>query len=427
MKDFALILTLLIGFIFVSCKKESSAIGKEGLNENDLLITGAIDTFQLITYSEFEDSALSSNTETALLGSYVDPVFGKVTSEFYTQLLLDGTSPNFGDISSIVVDSFVLGLEYRGYYGKLDPQTFEVYQLDQDLSIDSTYYSFQTRAIQGPDLMLPDKKILTPNPSAQTKIGTNLVSAQLRLHLDTTFAKNLILETVNNPSVFSSNENFLNYFQGLNVRVNNPAQVNEEGAILYFNLTAPNSKLTIYYHQAGEQKDYDFLIDSDCADFNHVTIENDTKKPKEILADPSLGMEEYYAQANYVRGVIQIPHLSKIPKNSVIQYAKLELPVNYYSFDPFLPSSTISVSTKISASDDRLYNVNVKGDYSDLTKSYVIDLKDYIQQILSGNIENRGIYVSPSKMVNSAERIIFNGANSLFKKKPKLYLIYTTF
>lgn len=427
MKDFVLILSLILGFVLVACKKESATIGKNGLDQNDLLINGAIDTFQLETYSEFEDSALSSNTETALLGSYVDPIFGKVTSEFYTQLRLEGVNPNFGDLSLVSIDSFVLGLEYRSYYGKLDPQTFEVYQLDQDLSMDSTYYSFQTRATKSLDWMMSDKKTLTPKPSSQIKIGANLVDAQLRLFLDTNLARNLMLAAQTNPTDFSSNENFLTYFKGLNVKVNNPTQAEGEGAMLYFNLTAPNSKLTIYYKVNGEQKDFDFLIDSESADFNHVTIDNEGKKPKQILANPTLGSQEFYAQANYSRGVVKIPHLSKIPKNSLIQYAKLELPVTFYSYDPYFPSAIMSVSTKINFTDERLYNINVVGEYSDVTKSYVIDLKDYIQQLLTENIENRGIYISPAKMVTSAERIVFNGTNSFYKKKPKLYLIYTTF
>jgi hypothetical protein len=413
--------------LILSCKKESSFIGESGLNENDLMISGAVDTFQLITYSIVEDSAISSNTESALLGSYVDPIFGKVTSEFYTQLKLSGTTPNFGDINTIVIDSFVLGLEYRGYYGKLSPQTFEVYQLSQGLSIDSTYYSFQIRSIQGADLVVPESKIQTPKPSEKIKIGTNTVDAQLRLFLNPSLAMDLIMEATNNPSTFASNETFLNYFKGLNIRVTNPDQTNEEGAILYFNVTAPNSKLTIYYSLAGEKKTFDFLIDGNCADFNHVTIENSSTKPKNLLDNKLLGANEFYAQANYMRGVVEIPGLKNIPKNSVIQYARLELPVTHYTFDPFFPSATISVARKITQSDQRLFDVNVRGTYSDITKSYVIDLKDHIQQIIAGTRENTGIIVSPSRMVNSAERIVFNGSNSIFKKQPKLYLIYTTF
>lgn len=427
MKDFVIIPSLILAFTFVSCKKESSFIGKNGIDQNDLLVNGAIDTFQLETYSELEDSALSSNTETALLGSYVDPVFGKVRSEFYTQLKLEGLNPDFGDLSTIVIDSFVLGLEYRSYYGKLDPQKFEVYRLAQGLSMDSTYYSFQTRAVEGLDLLDPNKSVLIPDPTKQIKIGSNMVGSQLRLYLDTNLARTLMAETKINPAVFSSNENFIGYFKGLNVRSNNTNQAEEEGAILYFNLTAPNSKLTIYYKSNGVQKDFDFLIDGSCADFNHVSIDNEGKKPKQLITNPGLGSQEFYAQANYARGLVKIPYLNKIPKNSVIQYAKLELPVSFYSLDPYFPSSILGVSTKINFTDERLYSIKVVGEYSDLTKSYVIDLKDYIQQILSKNIENRGVYVSPSRMVNSAERIVFNGSNTIYKKKPKLYLIYTTF
>ena len=42
--------------------------------------------------------------------SYNDPLFGEFSSSFSTQLRLAGVDPNFGDPSSIVIDSFVLGL-----------------------------------------------------------------------------------------------------------------------------------------------------------------------------------------------------------------------------------------------------------------------------------------------------------------------------
>jgi hypothetical protein len=418
---------LVLFTILISCKKENSTIGKDGLSSDKFLNSDAIDTFQLETYTVLDDSLLSSNLTVNMLGSYQDPVFGSVNADFYTQFRLSGFNPVFGDLSTIVMDSFVLGMEYRGYYGNLDPQTFEVYELDEALSSDSIYYSYQIKTVKPQNLVMPGKGTITPTPETQTIIGGQGVEPQIRIFLDTTFARNLMLEGVNNPSTYSSNELFLQYFKGLQVKVNNPGQGEGKGGILYFNNDDPLSKLTIYYSQAGVSKAFDFYINSDCADFNHVLIDNSSKNVGNVINNINLGNKEFYAQANKSRAVVKFTTIDKIPKNAVIQYAQLNLPVSYYTLDPFFPSSTISAATKINSSDKTLYSLNIVGIYSDFTKSYNVDVRDYVQKIVNGKIENLGVYLSPSKMLSSTERIVFNGALTENKNQPKLYIIYTNY
>lgn len=402
-------------------------LGKNALDSDAYLDSQAIDTFTLETYTHVEDSLASSNLSTALLGSYNDPVTGIFESEIYTQLQLSALSPEFGDISAIKIDSFVLGMEYRGYYGKPDPQYFEVYQMQEGISRDSTYYSFTTKAVASQDLVQTGKNIVVPDTDNPTIIDGREVDAQLRLHLDTNFARNLITEADNNPATFESNENFLAYFKGLNIKVNNSSQAPGEGAILYFNLYDPLSKLTIYYTaDDGQKKTFDFLINDECANFNHITI-NNSPAVQQVIDNPALGQGQFFAQANKSRAVIKFTTLGQIPKNAVIQYAKLELPVSSYTYDVFYPSPQITSATRISASDPNLYSLNQIAEFSGDQKNYVLDVRDYVQQVVNQQIENMGIYLSPSKMLTSAERIVFNGTNSTNKKQPKLKIIYTTY
>lgn len=433
MKSLPFILISLVSLLFfTSCKKEDTLLGKDGLDDNVFLDSEAIDTFSIETSMFVEDSLISSNLTTALLGSFNDPVLGKCQSEIYTQFQLAGLSPDFGDLSSIVIDSFVLGLEYRGYYGSLDPQTFEVYQLQEDLHIDSTYYSFQTKAVSATNLVQTGKGTLTPDPINPTVIDDIEVESQLRLHLDTNFAKSIINETVNNPSSFTSNENFNTYFRGLNIKVNNPGQSSGKGAMLYFNLNDPLSKLTIYYTQDGVKRTFDLLINDECADFNHIIIEN-SAKVQEVIDNPSSGNKEFYIQANKSRAVVKFTTINNIPKNAIIQYASLELPVSFYNYDAFYPSTELSVSTRISATNNQLYllgdenNNLLKPNFNNFDKNYVINVRKYVQDVVNGTISNEGLFLSPSKMLTSSERIVFNGVNTLNKKKPKLKIIYTIY
>ena len=426
MKKLAFHFSLALLFFVSSCKKEQTSIGQTALNPDFVIDSDAIDTFSLKTYTVLDDSLISSNTVNALLGTYNDPIFGRVEAEFYTQFRLSGLQPNFGDLSAVVIDSFVLGIEYKDYYGDFDPQRFEVYELSEDLYLDTSYYSYQTKSVKGTDLVLGGQSLLTPNPFQKTIIDGVEVDPQLRIFLDTNFARAMMLEAQNNPATFASNENFLSYFKGLNVKANT-FQSDDEGGVFYFNLNDPLSKLTIYYRLNGVAKTFDFLINTECADFNHVTINNSSKNVGAVIANPALGQEVFYAQANQSRAVIEFPSISKLPKNAIIQYAKLELPVSYYTGDIYYPSSTVSIATQLSADNTSLYSIGVVGTYSDFSKSYVLDIRNYLQQVVTGAVGNYGLHVSPSKMVTSAERIVFNGPTSSLKKQPKLYLIYTTY
>jgi hypothetical protein len=245
-KVFGLSATFLITLlVVVACKKKESTLGNDVLDPNSLLNSTQVDTFQLTTFTIAEDSLSSDNPAYAVLGSYNDPKFGKVDASFYTQVVLSGLNPNFGDISAITVDSLVLGLEYADYYGELSPQTVEVYQLTEKIHVDSTYYSFQDKAHSSTNLVVPGYETFTPTPDGETIIGEDTVDAQLRIRLNNSLATQLINESVSGGTNYSSIDNFTSYFKGLYVKVNNGSQLSGKGAVFYFNLNDPLSKKTI--------------------------------------------------------------------------------------------------------------------------------------------------------------------------------------
>lgn len=419
----------IVSFIFLltlvySCKKEDNLLGNTALKSDFLMDSEGVDTFNLQSSMFLEDSLISSNLSSVLLGSYVDPIFGEFNSEFYTQFQLSGLSPSFGDLSTIKIDSVVLGLEYNGYYGGLDQQVFEVYELKQDLFLDSVYYSFQTKDVYETNLMNVEKSQIQPDPINQSVIAGLKVDPQLRLHLDTSFARRILNMSGSNPDIFSSNEKFRSYFKGLNIRVNNSNQSVGKGGVFYFNLNDPLSKLTIYYSQSGIKKTFDLLINNECADFNHIKINNPSKITDAIL-NPALTEEEVYLQANKTRVHYTFNTINQIPKNAIIHSAKLELPVSYESFDNFYPSSELVASTKLKSSDNYFYSINQSATYSDFSKSYVFDLRDYVQLVVNNKIENNGVYLNSKKMLTSSERIVLNGTKTINKKQPKLNIIYT--
>lgn len=412
---------------FISCKKKENPIGKDAIDQSQILQSAGIDTFSLKTYSYLDDSIISDNAAFGLLGSYVDPVFGKYNAEIYTQFRLEGFNPDFGDLNSLVVDSFVLALEYIGYYGKKGYQNFEVYELGEELHLDSTYYSFTTKShLNGVNLVAPGKGVKYLDPNNLTVVGNDTLDSQLRLQLSTSKAKSMLINAMSGGTNFDSNENFSSYFKGLHIKTNN-MQSSGEGGVFYFNLNDPASKLTIYYTQGGKQKKFDFLINSNCADFNHVDIDNSMTNVETVNNDTISGQVQYYSQAFGSRAVIEIPGLSGIPSTAVVHSATLELPVAYQNGNEYSPGFDISVATRLNDGTDNIYSVNVNGTYDSYTKSFKIDLRAYVQAIVNKNVPNTGLIVAPILFNTSADRIVFNGPNTTNKSKPKIRVLYTDF
>lgn len=418
---------LLLLLVVVSCKKKDSILGKDVIDPYAYLNGTTTDTFDIITTIIEEDSIITDNAANVVLGSYNDPKFGKFDASFYTQLRLAGVNPNFGDVSTIVVDSFVLALEYVGYYGDLSPQTFEVYELNEDLYLDSTYYAFTNKNTKPGNLVPVGTELMTPDPFNKAVVGGDSLLPQLRIQLNTSLATALINEATSGSTTFASNESFLSYFKGLKVKTNNGTQASGTGGILYFNINSPASKATIYFTQDGVQKTYDLLINTSCADFTHVEKDITGKPLEQLLQNESLGNIEFYAQAFNFRALVKIPGLNNLKKNQLIHRANLHLPIQFQSNYRYKPGLNISVATRIKEAVQTYTNLGVLGSYDDYTKEFSVDLKQYTQAIINKDIENTGIILSPRYFINSAERIVFNGKNTINKAKPRLVVTYTTY
>jgi len=402
-------------------------LGKDLLGANNYLNGITTDTFYLSTSAVLEDSMITDNAANVVLGSYNDPKFGLFNASFYTQVRLAGINPNFGDASTIIIDSFILGLEYAGYYGSLSAQTFEVFELTEALNNDSTYYQFTTKSYANTSLIPAGNEVITPDPLNYTIIGNDSVQAQLRLPLDTNLARQFITEATSGSTTFSSNANFQNYFKGLYVRTNNGAQGSGQGGVYYFNLNDPGTKLTIYYHQGGTAKTYDFLMNSTCADFSHVAVNRTGTAVEQVINNPSLGLQEFYAQAFGVRARIVIPGLNQFTSNQLIHRAEIHLPVQFQFGSKYKPGANVTFATKKTAVSNGYINTGVLGAYSESKKEFSADVKQYVQAVINHDIENTGLIVSPRYFINSAERIIFNGPNTINKMRPKIIITYTDF
>jgi hypothetical protein len=412
-----------ISFGLVSCKKNETNVGKEILTGDQILNSLVTDTFALTTYTFKEDSVNSKNQIHALLGAVNDPKFGISNASFYTQVRLDNPGSTVFGVAP-VVDSIVLSLGYAGYYGKATTQTFEVYEMTQDLSATEEYYSFSTATFNPTNLVVPGKGTITPKPTTKVVVGADTVGAQLRLPLVNSFATFLMDGVA--AGHYVTQDAFKAFFKGLHLKVSNASPSSSEGGVMYYDLNNINTRLTIFYTSDGLQKKYSYLLNGSCVNFNHLDFNQVGTPFQNVVDDSTKGQKEFYAQAFTSRAVIQFPTIKDLPANALIHKASLILPVSHYSNDLLYPSSKVTTGFRLLADDEKIFS----GDnfiYQAESKEYIIDLRKHIQGILIGQIPNRGVLIRPSFFNATLERIVFNGPEGIYKKKPKLVITYTTY
>lgn len=413
---------IFIGVNTSGCKKKDNLLGGKAISQEDLLNSGGIDTFSLITYTIAEDTVYTKDPRYGLLGILNDAEFGIVDLGFYTQARLSGLNPNFGDVSGITIDSFILAMEYAGGYGYFGSQTFEVYELDERMYSDSSYRADQDLSVKTENWVEGSGTYLI-NPQGITVVGNDTVSTQLRISLKTAKAMQIIQDAANYPAEFGNNGLFTsNYLKGIHVKTNGIAPAQNQGMVAYFNLLDTDSRMIIYYKENGTTKPpFSLVFNNECVDYNRYKIENSGKKIAAVIANPALGQEEFYAQSGKHRAVIEFPTLKNLPDNIVIHKALLYLPIQHLPSSRFTYPSTISLS--VSGID-----TPVTGNYDPYTKGYVADIRGYVQGYAIKAITTQKMAISPgSSFISTADRIVFNGQATDKKLKPRLIITYTEF
>ncbi len=127
--------TFIIGLsilFFASCDKDFNELGSEIVgNENYSLNKEAID---VVAYNQNIGVYRTSNLPVNSLGTYTNPIFGKTTANFVSQVQLVTNSPKFyRTASNIIIDSVYLYVPYFSSVESTDATTGDsTYKLSQD-------------------------------------------------------------------------------------------------------------------------------------------------------------------------------------------------------------------------------------------------------------------------------------------------------
>ena len=428
-----------------ACKKEVTEIGGDLQNEN--LNVQFIDTFTVVTYSDQLESTerRSDETSVSLLGAYNDPIFGGVNCGIVTQITPSTSTQSFPSLTYFVMDSVVLSLSYTSikYYANLDDISVQVHEIDDALERnDQKYYSYENPTLIGDNLVLPSVTSLSPDIVANQIVGTDTLSAHLRIHLDTAVGRDLIADA--HASLLGDNFKSTT-FKGLYIH----ADVDDampgygiptgSGTVLYFALESPLSKVTLYYHSlSGDYDRYDFDINSNCARYNTIDFKREGTNVENAIVDKLVGEDAFYIQGSAIRGVVEFPYLKDFYKNDageddpkIINKAKLILPIQDFQTDPFDPATYMFMYRGINLEESSFlkgYGLGSGASYNESKKEFSFDITREVQAILNGEVEESsyGLYFS-GFYGSSVERIILNGSKSLLKNRPKLEITYTEY
>lgn len=430
--------------LFASSCNESSVVGLDVQPASDLLNVGWQDTTTLVTTTVKEDSLHTDASiilgADALLGTYLDPVFGKTSASLYTQLRLQANNPNFG--TNPICDSVVLSLTYASdFYGKKgrQPQRINVYQLDNNMSTASDYYSNNSLSYGTNDLA--NGYVYTPRPLDKVVVMGDTVKPHVRVRLEQNFGQ--VILNRQGQAELSSNAAFQDFTNGLYITSDVISGTPGDGNILHFKMADAQSKLTIYYRNSNATNNdslrYDISLSS-VARFSAFRHDYTTAYPylsSQLTSSSSADTTLFLQSLAGSKAKIEFPHLlhwndsGRVAINRAELVIKVDTTNSLYQLDTFAAPAKL-VLFGITASNENYVipdafetHESFGGSYNSTTKEYRFNIDRYVQQVLNGSRANTGLYLVASGGAVNAHRVVLGSGSSIGKQKMKLNITYT--
>jgi hypothetical protein len=232
-------LTALFLASLAGCKKHNEiGLNVQPAGDKFYLYT---DSFTIKTYTIAEDTLRSDELSTMIIGAVADPIFGKSETDGYIQCLLQSNNLSFGTAPKF--DSAVLTMRYstiNPFYGDANtPQTWNIYELGEDIEYFSDYYSNSTYSKGA----LISSWTGTFNYTDSVQVGKEKYPPHFRTKLSDAFGQKI----VNGGANLADNPTFLQYIKGLAII---PGQASAGGGFAYFNPLSGYSIVTIYYNDS---------------------------------------------------------------------------------------------------------------------------------------------------------------------------------
>jgi hypothetical protein len=415
--SFFKIILILIAISLNACK-ESDTLGGNLLPADDQSQFKASSKFNISAFTVKEDSIKSDDLSQSLLGSYVDPIFGKTSASFFTQFISTSNLLDFGP--NPIADSVVFSMTYSGAYGKTNKfdgmQKIRIYKASNVGIKDSSYYSAVNPLKFYSESDFLSEHTFLPDPTGKYQSG----AAVQKFNLPISFGQNIL-----NNQLLINIGGFNNFFKGFYIKPVNDFQVSGNGAILYFNLinTTTPSKISLYFHNDTSTiaQKFDMIINSDCNRINFFKHErNGISAINNQFTDTTLGKSQIFIQNMAgLSSKIWFTNLESWKDSMPMAIAKAELviPVDNSLIGIYgIPSRLILVEKGTdgqytSIPDFELGDNYFSGYFNPANNTYNFNLALYLQEILSGKRVQKGLYLVPTASAIGANRAVLKGSN----------------
>ncbi len=410
------------------------------------------DNFDLSFFTEKTDSVIvhsknvSKQLITYLCGDVDDPILGQYTAEIFAQPILPTVAT---ELQNSTFDSVVLQLRYDtlGSYGNLnEPVTLEVYQMLENPDFNQDYYSNQRFMSRAELLDLLGSVTFIPQPDDSVTVisptDTLRLPAHVRIPLSVTKMSELLVQ---DSSVFTNQDSFLNYFKGLHIRM-----TGANNTMLGFNLLNAVSGLTFYYNtQNSIKREFRFIFTS--GSIKTVYMEHDyTGSFVESYLSPDPELDFWFVQGlSGVTTKMIIGNLN-ILGNAIINQAELEVYCTFPDGDipafyppiPYLVTQEMTDTSIVNSIDVNLalarstgnhtspgYKIIFGGVLEKITEGppavyrYNMKVTAQVKDIFQGKKENI-IYFNPFQKANVPNRSVMFGPGHP-EYAPRLRVYYT--
>jgi hypothetical protein len=442
------LLTLLIGLFLLSSCKDANTIGFE--LDPSLAIKGTLNSSVTVKSVTVKDDVTSSVGFGRHPLGYIngDPIFGNTEANLAFAVSLPSNGYSFG--SNPIIDSAVLVLPYsriidpvtgsviNEFYGDTATSvySFKVHQLKDDLGVQSNYQTDREFAVETPVLGSFTGKIMPNTPVRVTDIvvgkpdTSRYIVPELRIRLDNSFiqARILTLDSVTR----AKNSRFSAIFKGLRISVDK-ATSSGKGGIMLMDFAGTNANLQLYY-----KKDITNSVSKDTVGISFpiavasgpvaANIKHDyTGTPVQAQLDapnPATPYNVTYLQGLAgLRNKISFPDLTAFVNSvkagnaaSRIVVNRAELVVNVASGTDALPYSParklvlyrndiagnrlnlVDYTTSQNSNNPKYVGADraINGFYDATNKRYVFVLTSYLQNLIDGDTEDYGTFLSVS-------------------------------
>ena len=407
-------LCALVLFAVSGCKKPTDLQADGLLPQEDVLYANQSDTARILSYIVREDTLSTDELSACLLGSYTDETFGRTLASFSTQFVLSGANPSFPE--TFEVDSVIFSVAYTGYsYGSMGEGYLSVKELSADLPKSGSFNSSYNAPVMNENLLADASQTFQFKPKTYLYGIADSLAPQLRIPLKTSLGNRLLQPA--DTTALDSDENFQAYFKGLKVEAGSYPM-----GVVALDLTNINSKITVYYRfDNGGLADttfYEFPVTSDCGRYSRLQHFYQYATQPElqgfVTTDTLANQTMAYLQAGAgTKTKLVLPNLLDLQINGGRIVNKAELIVPFEKDARYSPTGQIfifyqnSEGTLVALPDQ--FSGTIGGGVEEANKRYRLNITQYVQKVISGDLENAPLFIVSGAAGVSVNRTIIHG------------------